>query len=67
MAENNCSVCSYEKVDKKVLKGISDSNELKYYLCVKCWLCKQEVAILVPIGLEYLFYLVFFFVITSIL
>ena len=40
---------------KKVQKGISDSDELKYYLCVKCWLCKQEVAILVPTGTSFLF------------
>ena len=40
---------------KKVQKGISDSDELKYYLCVKCWLCKQEVAIFVPTGTSILF------------
>ena len=40
---------------KKVQKGISDSDELKYYLCVKCLLCKQEVAIFVPTGTSILF------------
>ena len=58
MLENNCSqkvlirnLCGpmrHESWQKKVQKGISDSDDLKYYLCVKCWLCKQEVAILVP-------------------
>ena len=64
MPENNCSqkvdkksVWPYEtlKLAKKVQKGISDSDELKYYLCVKCWLCKQEVAISVPTGTSTLF------------
>ena len=45
----------HESWHKKVQKGISDSDELKYYLCVKCWLCKQEVAIFVPTGTSILF------------
>ena len=40
--------------------GISDSDELKYYLCVKSWLCKQEVASSVPTGTSILFYFYFF-------
>ena len=36
-------------------KGVSDSNGLKYYLCVKYWLCNQEVAISEPTGLSILF------------
>ena len=43
---------------KKSIKGISDSDELKYYLCVR--LCKQEVASVVPTG-TFFFYLVFLF------
>ena len=43
------------KVGKKVQKGISDSDELKYNLCVKSWLCKQEVAISVPTRISILF------------
>ena len=46
-------------VGKKVQKGISDSDEIKYYLCVKCWLCKQEVAISVPTGISILFSFLF--------
>ena len=51
------SVWTYEtrKLAKKVQKGISDSDELKYYLCMKCWLCKQEVAISVLTGISILF------------
>ena len=41
------------KVGKKVQKGISDSDDIKYYLCVR--LCKQEVAIPVPTGISILF------------
>ena len=53
MPENKCSqnvlirICVAVrdvKFDKKVQKGISDSDDVKNYLCVKCWLCKQEVA-----------------------
>ena len=50
------------KVGKKVQKGISDSDELKYYLCVKSRLCKQEVASSGPTGTSVLF---IFFVIIS--
>ena len=50
MPENNCSqkVCVDKKsvwpfetlkLAEKVQKGISDSDELKYYLCVKCRHC----------------------------
>ena len=46
------------KVGKKVQKGISDSDELKYYFCVKCWLCKQEVAFSVPTGISILFVII---------
>ena len=66
MPEDNCvykkSVCPmrHESWQKKVQKGISDSDELKYYLCVKCWLCKQEVAISVSTGISILFSFFFF-------
>ena len=53
------------KVGKKVHEGISDSDELKYYLCVKCWLCKQEVAISVPTGISILFNYSFFVIIST--
>ena len=43
------------KVGKKVQKGISDSDELKY-LCVKSWLCKQKVASSVPTGTYFFYY-----------
>ena len=42
------------KVGKKVQKGISDSDDLKYYMCVKFWF-KQEVASSVPTGFLFLF------------
>ena len=50
---------------KKGQKGISDSDELKYYLCVKCWLCKQEVAISDPTGISILFSFFFFVIIST--
>ena len=72
MPENNCSqkvlkinLCGprrHESWKKKVQKGISDCDELKYILCVKCWLCKQEVAISVPTRISILFSFSFFFI-----
>ena len=53
------------KLAKKVQKGISDSDELKYFLCVKCWLCKQKVAISVPTGTAILFCFSFFVIIST--
>ena len=50
---------------KKIHKGISDSDELKYYLCVKCCLCKQEVATLAPTGISILFSFSFFIIIST--
>ena len=60
MPENNCSqkvlirnLCGpmrHESWQKKVQKGISDSNELKYYLCVNA-----GVASSVPTGKSILF------------
>ena len=47
------------KVGKKVQKGISGGDELKYYLFVKSWLCKQEVASSVSTGSSILFYFYF--------
>ena len=46
------------KVGKKTQKGISDSDGIKYYLCVKCWLSKQEVAFSVPTGISILFVII---------
>ena len=72
MPENNCSqkvlirnLCGpmrHVSWQKKVQKGMSDSVELKNYLCVKCWLSKQEVAISVPTGISFLFSLSFLLV-----
>ena len=69
MPENNCSqkvvirnLCGPMRHEswQKSTKGISDNDELKYYLCVKSWLCKQEVASSGPTGTS-----VFFFAIIS--
>ena len=58
MPENNCSqkmlirnLCGpirHKSWQKKYKKGISDNDELKYYLCVR--LCKQDVALSVLTG-----------------
>ena len=55
LIRNPCGPMRHENWQKKSTKGILDSDELKYYFCVKCWLCKQEVAISVPTGISILF------------
>ena len=69
MPENNCSqkvlkryLCGpmrHESWQKKVQKGISDSDELKYNLCVNAGFASKRLLFWSP--LEYLFYLVFLF------
>ena len=58
LIRNLCGPMRHESWQKKVQKGISDSDELKYYLCVKCWLCKQGVAFSVPTGISILFVII---------
>ena len=58
LIRNLCGPMRHESWQKKAQKGISDSDGLKYYLCVKCWLCKQEVAFSVPTGISILFVII---------
>ena len=55
LIRNLCGPMRHESWQKKYIKGISDTDKLKYYLCVKYWLCKQGVAISVPTGTSILF------------
>ena len=71
---------SFLESNKKVMRGFLNrcggaretiqyffwpSDDLKYYLCVKCWLCKQEVASLLPTGTSILFYFLVFAIIST--